>query len=189
MLKEKRLAKAKLLRLYTFEDARRIKGPFVYGLSDGDGIFYVGKTVDANRRFYSYTKPSKCSPRLQRRIRDALGPVMVSILEHNPRDLDAAERKYIAMYAPNLVNQSGSIRYMSASMRLTDKNSALRTQLSRCSGCGSTKAHTKDDPCKHSRVEIINPLANELAQEMLITAGLIRERFSLPMALPETAAD
>jgi hypothetical protein len=174
----KTISKAKLHRLYTLEEARSIKGPFVYGLSDGTGMFYVGKTIDAGRRFYRYARHA--APRLQRRLKEAGEDVRVSILRHNPPDLAASERHFIGIYASDLVNTQGNDRFRTAKMPLAMKNAALRTQLSRCMGCGSTKPHTEDDPCRHARVELLNPLANAAAQETLHAAGVIREKFSLP---------
>lgn len=185
MEKPRTIPKAKLHRLYTLDEARLIKGPFVYALSD-DEIFYIGKTIDAERRFYRYARHA--APRLQKRLKQAGGDVRLSILRHNPPDLLASERHFIALHAPTLVNVHGSERLMTAKMSVRVKNSALRTQLSRCVGCESTKPHTKDDPCRDSPVEILNPLANDVGQALLSVGGLIRERFSLPRGPAEEAA-
>lgn len=178
MEKLKTISKAKLIRLYTLDEARSIKGPFIYALSDLGGIFYVGKTIDANKRFYRYARHA--APRLQRRLKESGDEVRLTILRHNPPDLKESERHFIGLHSPNLVNIQGSERLMTAKMPLAMKNSALRTQLSRCAGCGSTKAHTKNDPCAESPVELLNPLANTAAQDFLFEAGMIREKFSLP---------
>lgn len=183
MGKPRTISKAKLHRLYTLEEARSIKGPFVYGLSDGTGIFYVGKTIDADRRFYRYARHA--APRLQMRLKEAGEDVRVSILRHNPPDLAASERHFIGLHASNLVNMQGSNRFLTSKMPLAMKNSALRTQLSRCAGCGSTKPHTKKDPCWESPVELLNPLANAAAQDMLYFTGIIREKFTLPREVAE----
>jgi len=101
-----RLSKAKLKKRYTFEEARSIPGPFVYALEDDSGIFYVGKTIHANSRFYKYIS-AKTALRLQRRVRDAVGDVRVRILMHNPPDLIAAELEMIKQYASQIVNTAG----------------------------------------------------------------------------------
>lgn len=190
MAKPKKLSVAKLRRLYTLEEARSIKGPFVYGLTDDVGVFYVGKTIDAENRFYAYLphRRRKLAPRLQRRLRDALGEVMVTILEHNPVNLDYAERRWIGELGAQLINAQGSFRHMTAKLPQKQKSRALAAQMARCAICGSTGVEDSGyHACLNDLTEIINPLANSAMQMVLIMGGINRpgQVFSLPQRIAD----
>lgn len=40
--------------MYKLTEAKHFAGSFVYGLYDRDGLFYIGKTTNAKRRFSRY---------------------------------------------------------------------------------------------------------------------------------------
>lgn len=90
----------------TIAEAARVRGQFVYGLCDRDGLFYVGKTRNAARRFETYSKQvlTHANPHLLRRLRDAGDDLRVVILSLNPANLNVAEADAISLHGDRLVN-------------------------------------------------------------------------------------
>lgn len=75
--------------------AKKVKGRLVYGLCDLDGtVFYVGKTINAEKRIASHAEGRNSNPKMVDRLR-MRSDWGVLILRENPDDLDAAEREEI----------------------------------------------------------------------------------------------
>jgi hypothetical protein len=102
--KKATIAPPDLDREYTLSEAKKIPGSLIYGLRDGDGVFYIGKTTNAKSRFSSYANPAKVQLNLQKRLARAGDDLRVVILEHNPADLGRAEREWIEARGDQLVN-------------------------------------------------------------------------------------
>jgi len=93
--------------VYTMAIARALRGSFVYALVDEGGIFYVGKTTNARRRFYQHGAVTS-NLQLARRIRKAANGLLVMVLHRDPPDLAAAEAEAIIKYGPSLLNVAGN---------------------------------------------------------------------------------
>jgi hypothetical protein len=91
----------------TIQQAQRLKGRFVYGLADGDGIFYVGQTRNPARRFEAHGGRRTNNTALRDRLGGAGADLRVVILRRNPGDLNAAEREEIRARSGTLVNLVG----------------------------------------------------------------------------------
>lgn len=88
------------MQVLTLQQARKIKEPIVYGLTDpADGrIVYVGKTKNPRNRLSQYTSPSTChNAMLAEWLAENQGRCGIAVLERNPADLNAAERQHIRM--------------------------------------------------------------------------------------------
>jgi hypothetical protein len=98
------------MKVLTRQEARKIQSPIVYGLVDpGDGrVVYVGKTINPANRLQIYTSPSMCHNKmLGEWLADNHGMWRVAILESDPADLNAAERRHIRMRRSSLLNLMG----------------------------------------------------------------------------------
>lgn len=88
------------MQVMTLQQARKIKEPIVYGLTDpADGrIVYVGKTKSPRNRLPQYTSPGAChNAMLAEWLSENQGRWRIAVLERNPADLNAAERRQIRM--------------------------------------------------------------------------------------------
>ncbi|MBI1234751.1 MAG: hypothetical protein GC208_09645 [Alphaproteobacteria bacterium] len=93
----------------SLKDASRITDPIIYGLCGPDGaVFYVGQTRSACSRMASHRNVRTKNAALRERLAALRGTVRVVILERNPADLNAAERRHIARYGDQLVNLVGA---------------------------------------------------------------------------------
>lgn len=169
----KRLSASKLSKYYTLEEARSIPGPFVYGLHNGEKVFYVGRTIDARRRFTCYAPPKTAPLPLLRAIKFAGDALSVVILEHNPPDLIEAEKRHIASRAGELVNRMDTPTRMRASVTGKVANEMVRTQLATCPGCGGENFVNGKHKC-HGRLDVLTPRANPEMQGILRQMGIIR---------------
>lgn len=169
-----KISQAKLRKFYTLAEARSIRGPFVYGLHDGQKVFYVGKTIDAERRFAGYA-PAKSAPiQLLRAIRRAGAALSVVILEHNPPDLAEAEKRHMAARADDLVNQVSCVGRMKALVTKRSADAILRTHLATCPYCDGENYSDGEHKCYVHHLEILTPRANPEMQGILRDMGVIR---------------
>lgn len=180
----KPFSEAEYRRRYSFVEAKQIRGPFVYGLEDGTGVFYVGKTIDASSRFNRYVRPNKLPLNLLRRIRDANGEVLVRVLLHNPPDLDAAEQDFIAALAPEIMNHTGSARHILAQLTKPVADRMLASHLARCPKCDNQNFKDGRHLCSNTRLEILNPPATGKVQQIMVDIGIMREGYEVPRERP-----
>jgi predicted GIY-YIG superfamily endonuclease len=92
----------------TLREAKRLEGAFVYGLADEGGIFYIGQTRSARRRFQAHAEARTNNPILRERIKATGDTLRVLILHENPDDLSATEREEIRRRGADLVNLVGA---------------------------------------------------------------------------------
>lgn len=157
---------------HTFESARRLRGPFVYGLVDGDGLFYIGKTIDAAQRFYRYHRQTS-NPKLRRRLKDSGDAVRVIVLEHNPIDLSLAERRHIEANRDRVLNISFNERRMRSKLEL--KLTPGQKDMVSCAICEGRNFFNGKHRCKGEQVEVLNPVAPPIIQAIMVEAGILRE--------------
>lgn len=95
-------------RVLRLSDARSIQVPVIYGLCTKDGdIFYVGKTVNPKKRFYTHEKEHQSyNPDLAKIEKE-----YVIILESNPSNISESEKKFIKKYRKKIVNSSVASKY------------------------------------------------------------------------------
>ncbi len=101
------------IQSYSIEEIRKYRGSIVYALSHKNEIFYIGKTIDASRRFdkRGLSFRHKHTPALQHRIRLAGPDIRVHVLFHmipgtTSEDLVWAEKAQIEAYAFQIVNRA-----------------------------------------------------------------------------------
>lgn len=146
-------------RFYTLAEARDIRGPIIYGLHDGRKIFYVGRTLNPKDRFYRYA-PAKTSPlALLRAIRDAGDQLRIVVLERDPADLDAAEKRFIGIFAEQLVNRAGSPLGMMAAVNKKMGTAILADQLAQCPKCGGDNYERGQHKCYFRSIPVLQPKA------------------------------
>lgn len=92
----------------TLKEAKHLTGPLVYGLLDGEIIFYIGQTRSPRRRFQAHAERRSDNPRLRERLTDVGAAVRVVVLADRPADLNAAERTAIAAHEATIVNLVGA---------------------------------------------------------------------------------
>lgn len=82
-------------RHLSIAEAKRWPNPCVYGLTDGDEIFYVGMTERPKYRFGIHKRNTGENPILKRKIAEVGDALCVVILHDNPRDIRSAETREI----------------------------------------------------------------------------------------------
>lgn len=95
------------MQVFTLQQARKIKEPIVYGLIDPENgrIVYVGKTKNPRNRLSQYTSPRTChNAMLAEWLAENHGRWRIAVLDRNPADLNAAERRQIKKWRHQTFN-------------------------------------------------------------------------------------
>lgn len=93
---------------YTFAEAQRFAVPVVYGLLDDAGLFYVGKTSAAAKRFANHRQARTKNARLKHRLLNPVGCVRVTVIDVDPIDINGAERAAIRKRESCILNLIGA---------------------------------------------------------------------------------
>lgn len=137
-------------------------GRFVYGLWDGDVLFYIGKTVDAKHRFGRDYIEKHSNLHLRRRIREAGNNLRVSILVANPDDLDAAEQAAITRLMPQLTNVAHN-RFKTKSGLFVEPNA---TNGAICVTCDAVITVKKSKYCRKCLGALLGKTPGNSKQEL-----------------------
>lgn len=111
-------------------------GAFVYALHDKQGMFYIGKTKNARKRFFRYGGKT-LNLALKKRLSIAGDDVRVEVLVLNPPDLERTEADLIMVNSGKLLNKQYNRLplCMKCGEVIPRNTSALKRRLI-CESCG-----------------------------------------------------
>ncbi len=98
------------MRKLSLAQARAQRGAFIYGLYDGDTLFYIGQTIIPKERFNPESPAFQRGDHIMARIRSAGDNLKVVVIErmmagYTPAMLLEAERQHIEAGCLELVNK------------------------------------------------------------------------------------
>lgn len=111
-------------------------GAFVYALHDKQGMFYIGKTTNAKKRFSRYGDKT-LNFALKKRLSTSGDDVRVEILSLNPPNLVQRETDLILVHSGKLLNKQHNRLplCMTCGKVITHNTRVIRRRLI-CEGCG-----------------------------------------------------